>query len=190
MQSLSLFFAVLVICIACKCFIAWLKGSLSYKLMSLKGQAGSKIYSVVALLFLVVAFVIFTLRGPSKSLFELIAIVASSWLVYRLTYPNAQFREHGIFDGCSFTPWNNISRFRWEPVDDTFVALLLKGPWFGERRILIHHEQQDVANGVISGAARLEPTTTARFWLNTLGRGAAWIAATTALWFVATRFLG
>ncbi|MEM8735348.1 MAG: hypothetical protein AAGG44_14040 [Planctomycetota bacterium] len=189
MQSLSQFIAVLVICLSGKCMIAWLKGTLSYNLMSLKGQAVSKVYPVATLVFLFLALLVFTLRGPSKSLVELSAIVAACWLVYRLTYPQAQLREHGIFCGCTFTPWNNISRFRWEQIDESFVALMLQGPWFGERRVVMHQDQQDVANGVISGAARLEPTTPARFWLNTVGRSFAWLAATIVLWFLAMRFL-
>ncbi|MFK7735881.1 MAG: hypothetical protein AB8B50_07640 [Pirellulaceae bacterium] len=156
---------------------------MSFALIRLKGQCPPTAKAIGLLAFCLISITCFTLRFGDPEWYEFAGLLAASFLIYAVLFPATQFREHGIHQGLNFIPWHNISRFEWEERGERFVSLALQGPWLGKRRVIVHRDQQDLANGIISGAARLEPTPQWRVRLSLALRCALFIATATAAWF-------
>lgn len=123
---------------------------------------------------LVMALPLFLWLGPQKTVWDLVAMTFAAFLLFQHLFPRVHLREHGIELGTTFVPWNSISKFAWSCPSHGHSSLMMEGPWLQTKQFSIPTERKDVADGVISGAARLEPATHEHFALLTTARVIGW----------------
>jgi hypothetical protein len=157
---------------------------MSYTLLKLKGRCSATARSLGMLTFCLISVICIALRFGDLAWYEIAGLIAASLLSYAVLFPSTQFREHGIHQGVNFIPWHDISKFEWENHGGDFVSLALQGPWLGKRRVILHRDRQNLADGIISGAARLEPTPQWRVRLSLALRGGLFLATAVAVWFL------
>ena len=145
-----------------------------YSLLKFRSPRKWENHDLLCGAFLLFSLSMFIWLGPEKSVIDLVAMTMAAVLLFQHLFPRVHMREHGIEMGTMFVPWNNIAKYGWSSAIAGYSALTMEGPWVFRKYVVVPEERKEIAHGVISGAARLEPETQERFAILTLARILGW----------------
>ena len=170
-----------IMCLLLVQLLHLIRSRTAFRVMSLRAKCCLDRHTRLQLIFLACATCGLWLFPPRNIPLATLGTAIAAYLLYTRIFPRVEFREHGLSSGSVFIPWNCISRFSWDPGSEDFDVLKIRGPWIWPKYIAIDHAQRDVAQGFISGAARLEPTTCKRLAAYTFMRSFNCVLATASI---------
>lgn len=170
-----------IVCLVLAQLLQFIRSRTAFSVLSLRTRCCIDRHTRLELIFLAVATCGLWLVASQAVMLASCGTALAAYLVYTRVYPRAQFREHGLFTGSVFIPWNCISRFSWDSGPGDFDVLTIRGPWLWPKKIALDRAQRSIAQGFISGAARLEPTTCQRVAAYTFLRSFSCVAATLSI---------